>query len=353
MSLEEEKEICNQAFLLESNKYKDKILPDNRIETIFVRHVMNNLMKGLNDDLMTLKSIKNVDELSKSIVGGNIVADDFSVRMSGEKQEDDKPVPFEIFVIEDDTIMNAVSFGMSKKILVFTGWLNIIEYDEEYLSVTLAHEIGHIIQRHANTARTLLWPILSVLGPLINDYLNAVTQELVESYGSGRYNQKEEKEADIIGLQIMALSGYHPKKAVELWEYISNINQRIKQMIDEEDKNKVDTLVLPSIGDTTNTDNSADISTISTQDTRKPHIILENISEFFSSHPMETVRAKYLVDFLPEAEGIYENVVANGGKARLFSLAEYGLENPIEGVKRVEEWLVSKIWNGIKCLIGL
>ncbi|CAG8480325.1 10487_t:CDS:1, partial [Dentiscutata erythropus] len=57
MSLNEEKELCDSAFLAVHEQYKNKILGDNRIETIFVRHVMNNLLKGLNDDLMTLKNI--------------------------------------------------------------------------------------------------------------------------------------------------------------------------------------------------------------------------------------------------------------------------------------------------------
>jgi len=28
------------------------------------------------------------------------------------------------------------------------GWLNLIDYNEEYLAVTLSHEIAHILQHH-------------------------------------------------------------------------------------------------------------------------------------------------------------------------------------------------------------
>ncbi|CAG8602678.1 8386_t:CDS:2 [Diversispora eburnea] len=253
MSLEEEKEICNAAYLAEREKYQDKILSNDRIETI----LNNKIVESLEDS---------------------------------DDDETNKPDNFEIFVVEDDSVLNAVSFGVSKKIIVFTGWLKVIDYNEEYLSVTLAHEIGHVLQRHASEALGFnqvmyIITVLSSLGPLINDYLNKATQDLIGSYSSGRYNQKVEKEADIIGLKLMALS--------------------------------------------------------------------ENINKFFASHPIEAVRAKYLDALLPEAEKIYENVIANGGKANSINLNDYIDNDPIETVINVEELLISKIWNGIIYFLGL
>ncbi|RHZ49431.1 hypothetical protein Glove_521g11 [Diversispora epigaea] len=359
MSLEEEKEICNAAYLTEREKYQDKFLSDDRIETILVKHVTNNLLKGLNEDLMTLKNYNNNNN-NKNPKNYKIVDDD---------DEISKPDKFEIFVVEDDSVLNAVSFGVSKKIIVFTGWLKVIDYNEEYLSVTLAHEIGHVLQRHASealgfnqvmyiitdTIRTLLWwPILSSLGPLINDYLNKATQDLIGSYSSGRYNQKVEKEADIIGLKLMALSGYHPKRAIELWKFLSIINEQIK-LISHGEQEQV--LVLPSISEqttTTTTNTTTTIELTNTSTTTNQPVILENINKFFSSHPIEAVRVKYLDALLPEAEKIYENVIANGGKANPINLNDYfkNVETPIEAVIKFE-LSISKIWNGIIYFLGL
>ncbi|CAG8589512.1 12194_t:CDS:2 [Funneliformis caledonium] len=351
LSEEEEKEICNVAFLMEIEKYKDKFLPNDRIESIFVHHVAENLIKGLNNDLMTLKSFKNlnekecIEEVAK-IVEQNVVnmKDESTDTQDGENE----PIPFEIYIIEDDENFNAVSFGATKKMIIFTGWLNLIDYNEEYLAVTLSHEIAHILQRHsseslgfnqilymfADTARTLLWfPFLAAIGPLLNDYLNTAAQKLVETYTSGRYNQKAEKEADIVGLHLMALSGYHPKKAIELWNHLSLIIDQNRNVVNDVN---VEPKEPQQIANTH-------------QERKEQHLALfQSLQEFFASHPLEEVRARYLVDVLPDAEQIYEKVVAEGGKAKLF----HSSNKPIEAFKDGDQ-IISKIWNGLRYLIGL
>ncbi|RIA81343.1 peptidase family M48-domain-containing protein [Glomus cerebriforme] len=340
MSEKEELEICNLAFSTTIEKYRNKILSENTIESMFVDHVVNNLVKGLNNDLMTLKSFKNLSDKESSEIA-NIIEENVD-NMSDKNtniQGEQKPKPFEVYVIKDDEVPNAFSFGASKKIIIFTGWLKLINYDEEYLAVTLSHEIAHIIQGHssesfgfsqilymfADTARTLLWSsFLSALGPLLNDYLNSATQGFVEKYSSGRYNQKAEKEADIVGLQLMALSGYHPKKAIELWKYLSSLNN--SNIIDSQD-NVIEEGIVKT-------------------DEEPP--VLQSLEDFFASHPLEEVRAKYLFDMLPEAEKIYEVVVAEDGRAILFMLNE-----PIKAIKNTEDQIISKFWNSLKYILGL
>ena len=36
-------------------------------------------------------------------------------------QGEQKPRPFEIYIIEDDEVFNAFSFGISRKIVLYTG----------------------------------------------------------------------------------------------------------------------------------------------------------------------------------------------------------------------------------------
>ncbi|PKC12576.1 hypothetical protein RhiirA5_286419, partial [Rhizophagus irregularis] len=232
------------------------------------------------------------------------------------------------------------------------GWLKLINYDEEYLAFTLSHEIAHIIQGHssepfgisqilfmfADTARTLLWfPFLSALGPLINDYLNSATESLIEKYTTGRYNQRAEKEADIVGLQLMALSGYHPKKAVELWKYLSSLNNPIKTETHLQDNVIIEEEIVRTDGIEEN------------------YPLIQNLQDFFASHPLDEVRADYLLDMLPEAEKIYDEVANKGGNAISFIIDNHveELNEPIKTIKNTEEQIMSRIWNSLRYLIGL
>jgi hypothetical protein len=124
MSEKEERELCDSLFSRETEKYQNKFLSLDRLENKFVCHVMNNLVKGLNDDLMTLKSFKNLSDNESSekaaiIIGENV--DNMSDKNTTIRQGETNPKPFEIYVIEDDEVLNAISFGASKKIIIFTG----------------------------------------------------------------------------------------------------------------------------------------------------------------------------------------------------------------------------------------
>jgi hypothetical protein len=168
-------------------------------------------------------------------------------------------------------------------------------------------------------ARTLLWlPFLSSLGPIINDYLDIATQNLIEKYATTRYNQRAEKEADIVGLQLMALSGYHPKKAVELWKYLSSLNNSTKS---------------------------------------ETHFETDEIElqDFFASHPIDNVRSDYLSDILPVAEKIYEETIDKDGRAITFVFDDHvkELNKPIKIIKNTKEQIISRIWGSLRHLIGL
>ncbi|KAF0342652.1 peptidase family M48-domain-containing protein [Gigaspora margarita] len=302
MLLNEEKELCDSAFLSVYDTYKDKILGHNRIEVIFVNHVMNNLVKGLNDDLMTLKTYKQEDSY------------DGNIKEIVTNSEVEGPLaPFVVYVVDDDSVINAYSFGAARKIIIFTGMLKAINYDEEFLSVIISHEIAHILQRHSSetlgfnqvmfiltdTVRTLLWfPFLAALGPFINEFIDDITQKLIAAYALGRYNQKEEKEADFVGLQLMALSGYHPAKAVELWSHLAIHNDKIAK---------------------------------------------DDLPEFYLSHPNEYARSQYLAEVLPDACKIYEDVIKNEGKALLFSHRET-TKKPNETTDQTGRWFIWKFF---------
>jgi predicted Zn-dependent protease len=183
-------------------------------------------------------------------------------------------------------------------------------------------------------ARTLLWfPFLAALGPLINDYLNSATQNLIEKYTTGRYNQRAEKEADMVGLQLMALSGYNPKKAIELWKYLSSLNNQTNTETHLQDNEEI----------------------VKTDEIEENYPVFQSLQDFFASHPLKEVRANYLFDMLPEAEKIYEKVVDEDRRAILFDSNNHvnGLTEPNKIIKSTEERIISRIWSSLRHLIGL
>src|SRR5581483_3329161 len=99
MSEEEERELCNSAFSTTVEKHKDKFLSSDRVESLFVFHVASNLIKGLNNDLMTLKSFKNLNN-KESIENVANIAEQNIDNMSDKNtnvQGEQKPRPFEIY----------------------------------------------------------------------------------------------------------------------------------------------------------------------------------------------------------------------------------------------------------------
>jgi hypothetical protein len=123
MSKEEER-LHDLAFSREREKYRNNILSLDRPECEFVYHVGSNLSEGLNNDLMTLKSFKNLNDKESSEKAANIIeenVDNMSDKDTNVQQGEQNPKPFEIYVVEDDEMVNAISFGASKKIIIFTG----------------------------------------------------------------------------------------------------------------------------------------------------------------------------------------------------------------------------------------
>lgn len=162
-------------------------------------------------------------------------------------------------------------------------------------------------------------PTLSSFGPLINKYLDNATRDLIAIYSSGKYNQRMEREADIVGLHLMALSGYHPKRATEFLSLITKILNNI--------------LTTTATMDTKTEDITTSLSL------SIPIVILENVNKFFASHPVEEVRIRYLNNLITDVEKIYKDTVTNRRKANLFNLEDYiedKVETPIETMINVE-----------------
>ncbi|MGQ0622717.1 MAG: M48 family metallopeptidase [Panacagrimonas sp.] len=103
------------------------------------------------------------------------------------------------------------------KIGVFTGLLGVATTQDQ-LAAVVGHEVAHVLSRHsaerasANLPAQLGGAVASIYG-------------LGQLYGMGintlfllPYSRSHETEADLLGLDLMALSGFDPRQSVLLWQ---------------------------------------------------------------------------------------------------------------------------------------
>ena len=110
------------------------------------------------------------------------------------------------------------------KIVFYTGILPITQ-TETGVAVVMGHEIAHALADHGAQRMTATYgqQIGAVLGNVaIQDSENRARFNQVYGIGSNLgvllpFSRSHETEADRIGLQIMAIAGYNPDEAANLW----------------------------------------------------------------------------------------------------------------------------------------
>ena len=132
---------------------------------------------------------------------------------------------WEVVVFNDDQV-NAFALP-GGKIGVYTGLLNVAK-NQHQLAAVIGHEIGHVIAQHGNE-RMSQSTLIEMGSQAVNQILAAnevpYNQAIMSGLGLGLqvgvqlpFSRAHESEADIIGLQLMALAGFDPRQSVELWQ---------------------------------------------------------------------------------------------------------------------------------------
>jgi predicted Zn-dependent protease len=108
------------------------------------------------------------------------------------------------------------------KIAFFTGILDQLKLNDDEVAMIMGHEAAHALREHARermgkTAATrigagLLSSILG-LGNTGDTLLNIGSQLLTL-----RFSREDESEADLVGMEIAARTGYDPRAGVSLWQ---------------------------------------------------------------------------------------------------------------------------------------
>ena len=142
-------------------------------------------------------------------------------------------VEWEFNVLEDKQV-NAFCLP-GGKVVVYTGLLNLVQDDDDYLATVISHEIAHALAHHASerlATQNLLGQAHLASDSSLNRLDNADKARIVQvlaGLGSSLYGlsaeRKQESEADHIGLFLMTFAGYDPEKAVNFWQRMMQESQ--------------------------------------------------------------------------------------------------------------------------------
>ncbi|MEO1032732.1 MAG: M48 family metallopeptidase [Bacteroidota bacterium] len=112
------------------------------------------------------------------------------------------------------------------KIAFYTGILPIAQ-NETGVAAIMGHEVAHALANHGQQrmSKGLLQQI-GAAGVMVgtSGQSSEAQQAWMQAYGVGStlgilaYSRKHENEADKIGLYLMAVAGYNPDEAAELWK---------------------------------------------------------------------------------------------------------------------------------------
>jgi predicted Zn-dependent protease len=111
------------------------------------------------------------------------------------------------------------------KIAVFTGILDALKLTDDELAVVLGHEMAHALREHART-RTAKVTLTNVGTLAIGLVIGGNVGELARQGGgllALKFNRDDERDADLIGLELAARAGYDPRSGLSLWQKMAQV----------------------------------------------------------------------------------------------------------------------------------
>ncbi len=145
-------------------------------------------------------------------------------------EKDRDPALWEVRVFADD---QANAFALpGNKIGVYEGLLKYA-VNQHQVAAVMGHELAHVIAQHGNervsdqlAAQTGLAIAAIALGS--SQTSDSTQKAVLAGLGLGvqygvilPFSRTHESEADVIGLDLMAKSGFNPTESVKLWENMS------------------------------------------------------------------------------------------------------------------------------------
>jgi predicted Zn-dependent protease len=130
---------------------------------------------------------------------------------------------WEVILVKTPTI-NALCMP-GGKIAVFTGILDALKLTDDELAIVLGHEMAHALREHARAREAKV--TLTNVGTLAIGLVIGGNMGELARQGGGllalKFNRDDEKDADLIGMEIAARAGYDPEAGITLWQKMGQV----------------------------------------------------------------------------------------------------------------------------------
>ncbi|MGB0955319.1 MAG: M48 family metallopeptidase [Panacagrimonas sp.] len=115
---------------------------------------------------------------------------------------------------------DANAFAMpGGKMGVFTGLLKVAKTQDQ-LAAVVGHEISHVLAGHS--AERYSSQVAGGVGSAVVQAVTGIDGQLVGAAANAflllPYSRAHETEADLLGLDLMAMAGFDPRQAIQLWK---------------------------------------------------------------------------------------------------------------------------------------
>lgn len=180
------------------------------------------------------------------------------------------PFEWELTVFTSDKINAWVMPG--GKVGFYTGIVDRLNLTDAEIAAVMGHEMAHALEEHTKEkANFSLARDFGIMGLYYTGFGAVAEAALIsENLGTTAYSRSKEREADRIGLQLMAQAGYDPYAGVTFWEKMAG-EQKSKTVID-----KLDNLL--------------------------------------STHPADDARLQAMKDMQPEVQTLYQKALLGQAK---------------------------------------
>lgn len=111
------------------------------------------------------------------------------------------------------------------KIAFYTGILNTLKLTDDEVAMIMGHEMAHALREHAReqaAKNTLTGLAANVLGMVFSGSNYSDVANIAINAGHGlaarAFSRSDEREADLVGMELAARGGFDPQAGITLWE---------------------------------------------------------------------------------------------------------------------------------------
>ncbi|MBY0341656.1 MAG: M48 family metallopeptidase [Rhodocyclaceae bacterium] len=118
------------------------------------------------------------------------------------------------------------------KIAFYTGILNTLKLTDDEVAMIMGHEMAHALREHAReqaAKNTLTGLAANVLGMVFSGSNYSDVANIAINAGHGlaarAFSRSDEREADLVGMELAARGGFDPQAGITLWEKMGNTSK--------------------------------------------------------------------------------------------------------------------------------